>query len=288
MRRERRAAEELSTQIDRLYAAPPREQVEAPPAAMPELLVATRLRHLSQAMPPVPEALRHRIRDLVGARAEHAPSGAHAPPGAQPPSVRWRSAAWGALAATLVLLTLFLALPTGQHVLAQAMRILLGQTEVALTPTLPPPTRATREPLDSLLAVELAMGRAPSLPRTLPEGYVLREMAAVSYPELPEWISQPFYVELAYGLKGGAFGLWLREYRLLFREYGEIKGIAAASESVSHMEEVDVSGVPGAMMTFADEESSHTVVWERDGLLLELKTDRLSEEELLRVARSVR
>jgi len=139
-----------------------------------------------------------------------------------------------------------------------------------------------------LLAVELTMGRAPSLPRTLPEGYVLREMAAVSYPDLPEWISQPFYVELVYGPEAGAHGLWLREYRLLFREYGGIKGIAAASESVSSMAEVDVSGVPGAILTFSHEEEMHTVVWERDGLLLELKTDCLSEEELLRVARSVR
>jgi hypothetical protein len=202
--------------------------------------------------------------------------------------LRWRSAAWGAIAATLVLLSIFLVLPTGQQVLAQAMRILLGQTQVALTPTLPPPTRAVREPLSDLLAVELTMGRAPSLPRNLPEGYALREMAAVSYPDLPEWISQPFYVELVYGPEEGAPGLWLREYRLLFREYGGIKGISAASESVAHMEEVDVSGVRGAMLTFSAEQEAHTLVWERDGLLLELKTDCLTEKELLEVARSVR
>jgi hypothetical protein len=42
------------------------------------------------------------------------------------------------------------------------------------------------------------------------------------------------------------------------------------------------------MLTFSPEEGTHTLVWERDGLLLELKTDRLSEQELLEVARSVR
>jgi hypothetical protein len=282
MRRERRAAEEVSREIDRLYDAPLPERGEISQAVMPELEVARRLRRWGQGLPPVPELLQERVRRLVKAKVEQVPSGP------EPYWARWRSVAWGALAATVVLLGVFLSLPTGQHVLAQAMRILLGQTEVALTPTLSPPTRALREPLDSLLAVELAMGRAPSLPRTLPEGYVLREMAAISYPELPEWISQPFYVELAYGLEEGPLGLWLREYRLLFREYGGIKSIAATSESVSHMQEVDVSGVPGAMMTFSDAGSWHTVVWERDGLLLELKTDCLSEEELLRVARSVR
>jgi hypothetical protein len=286
MSRERRAAEELSREIDRLYAVPLQEQGKMLPAEMPALLAARRLRQLSQALPPVPSALQQRVRSMV--EAGQPSCDAQELQGGQVRWFRWRSVACGALAATVVLLAVFLALPPGQHVLAQAMHILLGQTEVALTPTLEAPMPATREPLDSLLAVELAMGRAPSLPRTLPDGYVLREMTAVSYPELPEWISQPFYVELAYGLEGGALGLWLREYRLLFREYGEIKGIAAASESVSYMEEVDVSGVPGAMMTFSQDENLHTVVWERDGLLLELKTDSLSKEELLQVAQSVR
>ena len=282
MSRERRAAKELSKEIDRLYATPPQEWDKLRPASMPELAVVQRLRGWSQELPPVPESLRQRVRGIVAAHAEQAST--HPKAG----RLRWLSAAWGALAATVVLLSLLLFLSNGPQVLAQAMRILLGQTEVALTPTLPPPSPAKREPLPGLLAVELTMGRAPLLPRTLPEGYVLREMAAVSYPDLPEWISQPFYVELVYGPEEGAPGLWLREYRLLFREYGGIKGISAAIKSVARMEEVDVSGVPGAMLTSSPEEETHTLVWERDGLLLELKTDCLSEQELLEVARMVR
>lgn len=282
MSRESRAAEELSKEVDRLYAIPPQERDRATSAAMPELAVAQQLRGLSQQLPPVPELLQQRVKGIVAAHAEQAAQRSQAGP------LRWHSAAWGALAATVFLLSIFLVLPSGQQVLAQAIHILLGQTEVALTPTLPPPTYAVREPLPNLLAVELTMGRAPSLPKTLPEGYILREMAAVSYPDLPEWISQPFYVELAYGPEDGPSGLWLREYRLLFREYGGIKGISADSKSVAHMDEVDVSGVPGAMLTFSLEEETHTLVWERDGLLLEIKTDCLSEQELLEVARSVR
>lgn len=282
MNRERRAAEELSREIDRLYGTTPQEQDRETSGSVSELAVAQRLRGWSQDLPPVPEVLRQRVRGIVAAQAEQVA------PRSVGDWLRLRSAAWGALAATVVLLSIFLVLPTGQQVLAQAMRILLGQTEVALTPTLSAPTPAMRESLPDLLAVELAMGRAPSLPKTLPEGYALHEMAAVSYPDLPEWISQPFYVELVYGPEEGAPGLWLREYRLLFREYGGIKGITAASTSVVDMEEVDVSGVRGAMLTFSPEEETHTLVWERDGLLLELKTDRLSEQELLEVARSVR
>lgn len=282
MSRERRAAKELSKEIDRLYATPPQEWDKLRPASMPELAVVQRLRGWSQELPPVPESLRQRVRGIVAAHAEQAST--HPKAG----RLCWLSAAWGALAATAVLLSLLLFLSNGPQVLAQAMRILLGQTEVALTPTLSPPSPAKREPLPGLLAVELTMGRAPLLPRTLPEGYVLREMAAVSYPDLPEWISQPFYVELVYGPEEGAPGLWLREYRLLFREYGGIKGISAAIKSVARMEEVDVSGVPGAMLTSSPGEETHTLVWERDGLLLELKTDCLSEQELLEVARTVR
>jgi hypothetical protein len=282
MSQERRAAKELSQEIDRLYAMSPQERDQATLLPVSEMAVAQRLRRWGQDLPPVPEPLRQRVRTIVATHAEQATLRP------KPGQLRWRSAAWGALAATMVLLSVFLILPTGQQVLAQAMRILLGQTEVALTPTLPPPTRAMREPLPDLLAVELTMGRAPSLPRALPEGYVLREMVAVSYPDLPEWISQPFYVELAYGPEGSTPGLWLREYRLLFREYGGIKGISAASQSVARMEEVDVSGVRGAMLTFSAAQETHALVWERDGLLLELKTDCLSEQELLEVAQSVR
>jgi hypothetical protein len=168
------------------------------------------------------------------------------------------------------------------------VRVFLGQTRVELTPTLDAPTRAVREPLRDLVAAELLMGRAPSLPRTLPEGFVLVEVAAVSYPDLPSWISQPLYVELVYGIEGASPSLRLREYQLLFREYGGITGIQPADDLVASLEEVDVSGVPGALLTFSEGSVTHTVLWERDGLLLELETDRLTAAGLLEVARSVR
>jgi hypothetical protein len=166
--------------------------------------------------------------------------------------------------------------------------VLLGQTEVELTPTLEPPTRAVREPLRDLVAVELAIGRAPSLPKVLPEGYILLEITAVSYPDLPSWISQPFYIELGYGVEDGSPELYLREYRLLFRDQGGIKGIKAATELVAGHEEVEVAGVPAALLTFSGDEVTHTLIWERDGLLLELESDCLSRDELMWVAGSVR
>jgi hypothetical protein len=178
--------------------------------------------------------------------------------------------------------------PSGQQVWAQAWRVLLGQTDVELTPTLEPPTRALREPLRDLLAVELVMGRAPSLPKALPKGYALTEITAVSYPDLPSWISQPFFVELGYGVADGPSTLFLREYRLLFRDYGGITGIEAATGLVAAHREVDIAGAPGVLLTFEGDQPKHTVIWERDGLLHELETDRLDADQLLHIAQSVR
>ena len=193
------------------------------------------------------------------------------------------------MVATAVFLVVWIVAPSGQQVWAGMLRALqLGQTRVELTPTIDAPTRAVREELRDLFAVELQMGRAPCVPKTLPEGYELLEIVAVSYPDLPSWISQPFFIELGYGERGASPGLRLREYRLLFREYGGITSFQPVSELVANFEVVDVSGVSGTLLTFSEGSAVYTVIWERDGLLLELETDRLSKEELLRVAQMVR
>ena len=67
-----------------------------------------------------------------------------------------------------------------------------------------------------------------------------------------------------------------------------IKGLAASSAAVTALEEVDVSGASGALLTFSGIEATGALVWERDGLLLELETDCLPQADLLIVARSVR
>jgi hypothetical protein len=275
MNRERAVARQLSTEIDRLLGDTG-QTGEPPPAIAKELAACHRLRHWSQRLPPVPDELARRVAAVV-----------QAPAASDRPRI-WRSAAWGAAVATLVFMAIWMVVPSGQQVWAQAWRVLLGQTDVELTPTLDPPTRAQRDPLRDLVAVELVMGRTPSLPKVVPEGYDLTEITAVSYPDLPSWISQPFFVELGYGVAGESPGLYLREYRLLFREYGGITGIEAATELVAAHQEVDVSGAPGVLLTFDGDPPKYTVIWERDGLLHELETCRLDADQLLRIAQSVR
>jgi hypothetical protein len=82
----------------------------------------------------------------------------------------------------------------------------------------------------------------------------------------------------------------------LFREFGGISGVQVASDAVKDMEQVDIKGATGMLLTLdsRSEPSSraahptYTVLWERDGLLLELETDTLSQERLIEIARSVR
>jgi hypothetical protein len=293
--RERRAARRLSKELDRLLAGEPVRR--APAAAVPpqyvghpaedEIEAARYLARLSARLPPVPADLEKRVRAIVRSPAVCRP-------------VAWRSAAWGALTALLILVAFWFLMPGGQKAWAQMLRALqLGQTRIELTPALDGgESRAVRETLRDLVEVELLIGRAPALPKTLPEGYVIQEIAAVSFPDLPSWISQPLYVELCYGREGEPSDLRLRQYRLLFKQFGGISGVQFSGDTVIGLEEVDVGGVRGTMLTFAPEGSAtglspadakhRTVLWERDGLLIELEASELPADELLLVARSVR
>jgi hypothetical protein len=183
--------------------------------------------------------------------------------------------------------------PQGQQVVAGMVQTLLGQTRVELTPEIEGASFSIREPLRDLVAAELLMGRAPAVPRTLPAGYQLQEVAAVSYPELPDWISQPLYIELCYGIEAEDPGLLLREYRLHLRDGGALSGVQVAGGAVVDLEQVDVAGTTATLLLLESEDEPedglhYTVLWERDGMLLELGSDRLLKEELLGVARSVR
>jgi hypothetical protein len=281
-----------------------------------ELAVASRLNEIIASFPPVPASLDRRVRRIVRSRPVHRGFrwGWRFVPGASTVG----TVALSALATTLVFLAVTIIVPAvsgGQRSWAQVMEILLGQTRVRVTPTLQASSTLDasaaldasalqdrglplREPLRDLVAAELLIGRAPSIPRTLPQEYALLEIAAVSYPDLPPWISQPFYIELCYGpeTEGASPDLRLRQYRLLFRDFGGISGVQVASGAVRDMEQVDVNGATGMLLTLGQSghrgpgalPPTYSVLWERDGLLLELETDRLSQERLLEIARSVR
>lgn len=281
---ERRQALALSAQIDRLLAGDSTGPSGGPST---ELDVARRLGQMAGRLPPMPVALERRVSAMVHARC------AGCPPC---PQRRWQPAVWSALATAAVLMALWFVLPGvwpgGAGVWASVRAVLLGQTRVEVTPTLAVGAQPVREPLRDLVAAELLVGRAPSLPRMLPDGYSLHQVAAISYPNLPAWISQPLCVELCYGTEAAPCALRLRQYRLLFRDFGGISGVKVASDAVRDVERVDLSGATGMRFTLDPERGqagpTQTIVWERDGLLLELESEQVPAEELLEIARSTR
>ena len=98
----------------------------------------------------------------------------------------------------------------------------------------------------------------------------------------------PFFLELCYGVEATSSTLWLRQYRLLFREYGGITGFEVASDKVTHFEQVEIAGVPGTLLALSGEPETATVLWERDGRLLELASSALTRDELVLIAQTIR
>jgi hypothetical protein len=290
---ERQRALKLSARLDRLLSGEDVEPVRETGSA--ELDVARRLVQRVERLPPVPPALERRVRDRVRTAG---PAARCAPRQSPRFRSRWQPALWSALGTAAVLVVLWLALPglgpSGEtSVWAHMRAVLLGQTRVELTPTLEAAASPVREPLRDLVAAELLIGRAPSLPKTLPEAYTLQEVAAISYPDLPAWISQPLCVELCYGDAETPCALRLRQYRLLFRDFGGISGVRVASGAVRDVKEVDLQGVTAMHFTLARDGDPQapplqTLVWERDGLLLELESEYVGPEQLLEIARSTR
>jgi hypothetical protein len=276
----------LSAQIDRLIAGDVTEQQAA---SLPgELDVARRLVQMAGRLPPVPVELRRR----VGVLARY-------PFVSRRPSLggrRWQTATWSALGTAAVLVVLWLVLPGlgpsgSSSAWAQVRAVLLGQTRVEVTPTLTPITQV-RERLRDLVAAELSLGRAPSLPKTLPAGYSLQESAAISYPDLPAWFSQPLCVEFCYGDDALPCAVRLRQYRLLSRDFGGISGVKVAGDAVRDVEQVELQGATAMRFSLVSEHDpsalTQILVWERDGLLLELESEVLEPEQLIEIAGSTR
>ncbi|MBC7249386.1 MAG: hypothetical protein H5T62_03810 [Anaerolineae bacterium] len=285
---ERLAAERLSTEIDRLLQGEEAVGIEEELRATVE-----RLAGLHRLLEPPDAALRRR----VWARVQRAQSIGRG----------WRrrpmTRAWAAVALALVLLAVVIGVsPPGRQAIAEVMGVFqLGRIEVRVTPraTVQPGVehQVTREEvLPDLAAAEELVGYELLTPASLPEGYDLYAVRAVYYDDLPAWVPQPFYIDLDYRPPGGdahPYYLRLREYRLSFGGPGDgISALRFAAGEVSLADDVDLDGRRGVLLhlpgaAFPPEEVLLEVVWEQDGVVLELMSQELSAEELVAVARSV-
>lgn len=287
-RSERIAAETLSAEIDCLLRGEEAVALEGELQAVVERLAA-----LNCLFEPPDVALRQRVWTRMQ-RAQSTRGGWRRRPVAR---------AWAAIVLALVLVIALLGVsPVGRLVIAEVMGVFrLEQIEVRVTP------RATAQPgvehqvtrqedLPDLTAAEKLVGYELLTPASLPEGYELHAVKAVYYDDLPAWVPQPFYIDLDYRPPGGdahPYYLRLREYRVSFGGPGEgISALRFATGEVSLAEDVDLDGRRGVLLhlpgaAFPPAEMLLEVVWEQDGVVVELMSQELSVEELVAVARLV-
>lgn len=283
---ERIHAAQLAAEIDKLIRDP-----DAPPGQLAQgaaglLDTGRRLARLPALLGPVDPALEQqvmrRVRTGVG-------------PGVRPSRLR---PGWAVAGLTALLVVAMLLTPLGQTAVASFMAVFsLGRTEVRITPVdsgaAPLATAAAQgAAVKQRLSLEEAQAQVAFTirqPDYLPAGYRLRTVNSYSYPDLPAWLPQPFFVELVYGDDGG-HTCALRLYPIMFGKDAGISGMNLEATDIQEVKDVDVSGRPGVLLHIGSGRSAarwQEVVWEQDDLILALSATDLDEAELLRVARSV-
>jgi hypothetical protein len=284
---ERIRAEQISAEVDHLLREPDAEPEHLEVEDLELLDTARQLAQLPALLGPVDPILEQQVMHRVQA--------------ATGPSRQGRRLRWG-LAVTGLATVLFLVVlltPLGQTAVASFMAVFhLGRTEVRIAPVYTPsaiPVTATaaagavRESLTLEQATAKVSFAIPQ-PAYVPPGYQLEDVINYTYPDLPAWEPQPLFLELVYGDQHGE-ELILRVYPIMLGDQASISGLNLQATSIQDVQDVDVNGRPGALMRLGTERTEvvwQEVVWEQSDLILALSSDRLPEDELLRIARSVR
>jgi hypothetical protein len=284
---EKLRAEQVSAAVDQLLREPQAVSggLDAEEAGL--LDTAQQLARLPALLGPVPPALEQQVMHQV--RASNRPAR----------GVRRLGLGWAAAGLVTALLVVVLLTPLGQTAVASFMAAFhLGRTEVTIQPVYTPSTvpatalagaTAVRESLE----LADAQGQVPYAipqPAYLPAGYRLAGVHGYTYPDLPAWVPQPFFLELAYRDDHGD-ELILRLYSIALGEEGSISKLNLQATSIQDARDVDVSGQAGVLLQLGTGRPGtiwQEVVWEQDDLILALSSGQLSEDELLRIARSIR
>lgn len=203
--------------------------------------------------------------------------------------------AMAGLAATLLVAALLT--PLGQTALASFMAVFhLGRTEVHITPahltsmaTAVAGSTAVAEAL-TLEEAQAQVSFAIPQPADLPPDYHLLRVQSYSYSDLPAWIPQPLCIELVYD-DGHGHQAALRLYPIALGDRASISRLNLEAAPIQDVLDVDVNGKPGVLLRLGDQGAEtvwRDVVWEQGDLILALSAATLTEDELMRAARSVR
>jgi hypothetical protein len=286
-RSERLRAEQVSAAVDQLLHEPAAQPQPVDPADAGVLVTARRLAQLSALLGPAGPALEQRVLGAIRAQAAPARRG------------RSRRLGWAAAGLVVVILATLLWSPQGQTAVASFLAVFrLGRTEVSITPagtaaTVPATALASSTAVRESLTLEEAQQRFPfAIPQLadLPPGYALRAVDSYTYPDLPAWVPQPFFVELVYG-NGHGDDLVLRVYSIVLGDRASISRLNLEATPIQEVRDVEVDGQPAVLLQLGldpDQVAWQELVWERDDRILALSSGHLSAEDLLRIAGSVR
>ena len=278
---ERMRAEQLSAAVDRLIRDPEAESGPVDPEDAGLVRTAQRLAQLPSLLGPVDPALERRVmHQAQGVRARR-----------ERPGFRIVWAAAGVVAALLLVL---LITPAGQTAVASFLGVFhLGRTEVQVTQVGTPTATAQATVHREILTLEDAQARLPFAipqPAYLPEGYGLQEVRGYTYPDLPAWLPQPFFVELVYAGESEAV-CTLRVYPITVGEEASVSALNLEASSFEVVKDVKVEGQPAVLLRLGDggrRSAWQEVVWEHGDLILALSASDLTETQLLQMAASVK
>jgi hypothetical protein len=284
-RAERARAEQISAIVDRWNCAPEASPERLDPQDAGLLDTARQLARWPELLGPVDQQLEERVLSAVRA-------------GRRTRAGRPLRLAWAGAALAVILIVAVASTPLGQTAVAGLRAVFnLGTTEVSIesarTPSPLPATAATGgTAMRESLTLEQAQGQvafALPQPSRLPPAYRLAGIYSYTYPDLPAWVPQPFFLELAYSGVGGD-ELVLRVYPIMLGEQASISGLDLQATSIHAVQNVEVSGQPAVLLQIGGDRAESVwreVVWEQDDLILALSSHKLSEADLLRVAESV-
>jgi hypothetical protein len=173
-------------------------------------------------------------------------------------------------------------------------RIRLGRLDVVVAPepTLRPVLAASIESYASVADAERAVGFHVLAPGYLPPGVELVGMQSVSYEQLPIWL-QPLYVESIYRVEPGKptqADARLRQFSARQTPDVEVGAIEYQSEDIRATRPLTLAnGAAAVLLEFRQPDPPlRELIWEQDGMTFELWSAAWSEEDLIRVAESLR
>jgi hypothetical protein len=275
-RHERQAAEVLSEQIDQLLVG---HEVDI---SDPRLTVAAQLSRLPGLLAPVDRAFERRV---LGSQA-----------GVAAPSRKlgWRLPVRAlALAAVALIVVLAVVLTSpGQSALARlAAMFQLESVRVAINvPTDTPgdgrevAVSRVERPLASLTLAQAVAPVDILAPSEIPAGWSLAAITAVYYPDLPADV--PLNIVLTYQRPGGST-LRLVEYFIRLGDNLTVDALTREDEISTSARQITLNEWAAVLIESAGPPHLYTLIWEQDGLLIELDGRGVTLQDLMLLAQSM-